>query len=67
MLYVLVQVFSLVTCKVASGRLEADGFPAIGTYLQEGDPISIGSYRRIAFTQVAPRMSRIEAPLYTLF
>ena len=25
--------------KIATGRLEADGFPAIGTYLQEGDPL----------------------------
>ena len=34
--------------KVASGRLEADGFPAIGTFLQEGDPLY--RYYRIAFT-----------------
>ena len=25
--------------KVAGDRLEPDGFPAIGTYLQEGDPL----------------------------
>ena len=24
--------------KMVSGRLEPDGFPSIGTYLQEGDP-----------------------------
>jgi hypothetical protein len=33
--------------KVAAGRLEADGFPAIGTFLQEGDPLY--RYRRVTF------------------
>ena len=33
--------------KVASGRLEADGFPAIGTFLQEGDPL----YRYTVFSR----------------
>lgn len=37
--------------RVAAGKLEDDGFPAIGTYLQEGDP-----FYRYVFLRACLRM-----------